>query len=189
VRWLPFVSRGSRRPQGSKPYRLGVPPPAKANVGPLGGVLATSRAPRFACDVSIKIAPDRVRAGFGTHGETAVFIGEAWCRRTESNCRPRPYQGRALPLSYGGPRRIGQCHRPVNPCNPRRVRLQSPAGSVAPSWPSGCVKTCADAKCRRGRARRRRNRTPRHRPDLRTSSAALIRQLYRRYRGACRTSD
>ena len=25
-----------------------------------------------------------------------------WCRRKESNLRPRPYQGRALPLSYGG---------------------------------------------------------------------------------------
>ena len=25
-----------------------------------------------------------------------------WCRRKELNFRPRPYQGRALPLSYGG---------------------------------------------------------------------------------------
>src|SRR5579871_2491270 len=35
----------------------------------------------------------------------------AWCCRTGLNCRPLPYQGSALPLSYGskagGPNRIG----------------------------------------------------------------------------------
>src|SRR5512147_2016970 len=28
--------------------------------------------------------------------------GRKWCRGVESNHRPRPYQGRALPLSYHG---------------------------------------------------------------------------------------
>ena len=36
----------------------------------------------------------------------AIDIGRCgsgkWCRRAGLNCRPRPYQGRALPLSYGG---------------------------------------------------------------------------------------
>ena len=30
------------------------------------------------------------------------ILRKKWCRRTELNCGPRPYQGRALPLSYGG---------------------------------------------------------------------------------------
>ena len=33
-----------------------------------------------------------------------AFVEREWCRRKESNFRPRPYQGRALPLSYGGTR-------------------------------------------------------------------------------------
>src|SRR6202012_3757476 len=34
------------------------------------------------------------------------FYGDIWCCRTGLNCRPLPYQGSALPLSYGSrPRR------------------------------------------------------------------------------------
>ena len=29
-------------------------------------------------------------------------LGFRWCRRAGLNCRPQPYQGCALPLSYGG---------------------------------------------------------------------------------------
>src|SRR6201992_1505609 len=29
------------------------------------------------------------------------FYGDIWCCRTGLNCRPLPYQGSALPLSYG----------------------------------------------------------------------------------------
>ena len=37
--------------------------------------------------------------------------GFEWCRRTDLNCGPHPYQGCALPLSYGGIfLRGGQCH-------------------------------------------------------------------------------
>ena len=37
--------------------------------------------------------------------------GFEWCRRTDLNCGPHPYQGCALPLSYGGIfLRSGQCH-------------------------------------------------------------------------------
>ena len=31
----------------------------------------------------------------------AVLLGLLWCCRTGLNCRPLPYQGSALPLSYG----------------------------------------------------------------------------------------
>ena len=34
--------------------------------------------------------------------EFTEVVHEKWCRRTELNCRPRHYQWRALPLSYGG---------------------------------------------------------------------------------------
>ncbi len=33
---------------------------------------------------------------------TGPFAYRRWCRRGESNPRPQPYQGCALPLSYGG---------------------------------------------------------------------------------------
>ncbi len=31
-----------------------------------------------------------------------ISTGKRWCRQKESNFRPHPYQGCALPLSYGG---------------------------------------------------------------------------------------
>src|SRR5262252_7215476 len=52
------------------------------------------------------------------YGGIAVVIGdiEGWCCRTGLNCRPLPYQGSALPLSYGSARRLERgrarvCHR------------------------------------------------------------------------------
>ena len=38
----------------------------------------------------------------GAANAGSMFLGEKWCRHTESNCGPHPYQGCALPLSYGG---------------------------------------------------------------------------------------
>ena len=39
------------------------------------------------------------------------FVEKEWCRRVESNRRPLPYQGSALPLSYCGPRSCATCHK------------------------------------------------------------------------------
>src|ERR1700733_3367000 len=36
---------------------------------------------------------------------TAQLNGEVWCRGAELNCLPRPFQGRALPVSYPGTER------------------------------------------------------------------------------------
>ena len=36
-----------------------------------------------------------------------ILLKKCWCRRTELNCRPTPYQGVALPLRYSGNRRCG----------------------------------------------------------------------------------
>jgi hypothetical protein len=37
-----------------------------------------------------------------------------WCRRRESNSRPHPYQGCALPLSHGGTKNSSEpCHRRI----------------------------------------------------------------------------
>src|SRR5689334_21737361 len=56
----------------------------------------------------------------GANSATCM-VSEKWCCREELNLRPRPYQGRALPLSYGsdwqalerGRRKAGgTCHRP-----------------------------------------------------------------------------
>ena len=49
------------------------------------------RALNLACAGFFGLTPRRRRDG-----------RKEWCRRKESNFRPRPYQGRALPLSYGG---------------------------------------------------------------------------------------
>src|SRR5258708_10548527 len=48
--------------------------------------------------------------------DAVLPISGNWCRRTELNCRPTPYQGVALPLRYcgidgpGGPR--DRCYNP-----------------------------------------------------------------------------
>ena len=46
---------------------------------------------------------------------STCFSWEKWCCREELNLRPRPYQGRALPLSYGSDagrsKARGTCHR------------------------------------------------------------------------------
>ena len=44
------------------------------------------------------------------------FKGISWCCRTGLNCRPLPYQGSALPLSYGSRARFARgpnCHSGV----------------------------------------------------------------------------
>ena len=40
-----------------------------------------------------------------------MIIGEMWSGRRDSNSRPRPWQGRALPLSYFRTDRAGSCPR------------------------------------------------------------------------------
>ena len=58
---------------------------------------------------------DPPRRGFPSLGfwRSALCNVGKWCCREELNLRPRPYQGRALPLSYGsGPGKAGgTCHR------------------------------------------------------------------------------
>ncbi len=58
----------------------------------------------------------------GIVGVFGGFVGKRWCREEESNLRPRPYQGRALPLSYRGVIRANPgatCHRPRFMARPR----------------------------------------------------------------------
>jgi hypothetical protein len=51
--------------------------------------------------------------------EKPLFHGHSWCCRTGLNCGPLPYQGSALPLSYGSMPRANEnrgktpCRRPV----------------------------------------------------------------------------
>ncbi len=77
-----------------------------------------------------------------------VFVGqfgsrriEKWCRRSELNTRPHPYQGCALPLSYGGPtfpsfrssRRIGLTRR-----EDLALTWGRKAARTMPRAPGGC---------------------------------------------------
>ena len=48
-------------------------------------------------------------------------VGGSWCRRAGLNCRPQPYQGCALPLSYGGERRGGGYSQTSSPREVQKV--------------------------------------------------------------------
>src|SRR6185437_7091842 len=89
----------------------------------------------------------------GTRGKLD-FMGFFWCRRAGLNCRPRPYQGRALPLSYGGSivqissRSEAPCHSAIcqgKPAGPAGGRPPSGVARLPPSTqsplgphPQGC---------------------------------------------------
>src|SRR5258708_34832283 len=47
------------------------------------------------------------------HFPTVVKSAKSWSGRRDSNPRPRPWQGRALPLSYTRIREIGGDHSPA----------------------------------------------------------------------------
>ena len=80
-----------------------------------------------------------------------ILMRKFWCCRRGLNSRPLPYQGSALPLSYGSdahsrragfpttlqpqrcPRRLathrkagGHCHKPLHPASPHESPLNSP---------------------------------------------------------------
>ena len=63
-------------------------------------------------------------------------VGGTWCRRAGLNCRPQPYQGCALPLSYGGgslrKRPYSQRFRPGQAKNARLIKIF--ARGLLPSW-------------------------------------------------------
>ncbi len=109
-------------------------------------------------------------------------VGGTWCRRAGLNCRPQPYQGCALPLSYGGDE-AGAIAKPwaggkpqyaetaldlwsVSP-HPRfrwEKTTKPPQTNAKPSWRRRCAPTCAGARLRRNRRKsRRRARTIRTR--------------------------
>ena len=109
-------------------------------------------------------------------------VGGTWCRRAGLNCRPQPYQGCALPLSYGGDE-AGAIAKPwaggkpqyaetaldlwsVSP-HPRfrwEKTTKPPQTNAKPSWRRRCAPTCAGARRRRNRRKsRRRARTIRTR--------------------------
>src|SRR5580692_3100357 len=54
----------------------------------------------------------------------ARFVGGAmgWCRGAELNCLRRPFQGRALPVSYPGTEEFGNCSGEAMGC---RVRART----------------------------------------------------------------
>ena len=68
--------------------------------------------------------------------QTLVGSGFRWCRRAGLNCRPQPYQGCALPLSYGGgslrKRPYSQRFRPGQAKNACLIKIF--ARGLLPSW-------------------------------------------------------
>src|SRR4051812_26975657 len=53
-----------------------------------------------------------------------------WCCRTGLNCRPLPYQGSALPLSYGSLRALGKTAAAIHEAPPLG-KTGEPAGFTA----------------------------------------------------------
>ena len=113
----------------------------------------------------------------GPHeGELLIRKVFRWCRRGESNPRPQPYQGCALPLSYGGDE-AGAIAKPwaggkpqyaetaldlwsVSP-HPRfrwEKTTKPPQTNAKPSWRRRCAPTCAGARSRPGHAHGRTTR-------------------------------
>ena len=90
---------------------------------------------------------------------------EEWCCREGLNFRPRPYQGRALPLSYGSARRggqgaapgkrRGQCHFGPAKARPGKTRNFPSLSSIFHS--SAIVRSCPAGN---QRPRKRGHRAP-----------------------------
>ena len=59
---------------------------------------------------ALTLLPQRLPLG---HSPTVVKSAKSWSGRRDSNPRPRPWQGRALPLSYTRIREIGGDHSPA----------------------------------------------------------------------------
>src|SRR5262245_33245994 len=58
------------------------------------------------CCVRVQFRTQASRNDFAPSAKSLDLSGVGWCCRTGLNCRPLPYQGSALPLSYGSARRI-----------------------------------------------------------------------------------
>ena len=93
---------------------------------------------------------------------------EKWCRRAGLNCRPQPYQGCALPLSYGGEKgeagaiavvgrpvkpqsaagglTDGACRRTSSPWADRTINQTRPPRVAKRNWRRRCARTCAGAR-------------------------------------------
>ena len=86
--------RANARRRGSA--EMGIDPHTRLRRGlPLGGALPGA----------VEALGGRRRKGGPRRGRGLPAEGKEWCRRAGLNCRPQPYQGCALPLSYGGERR------------------------------------------------------------------------------------
>jgi hypothetical protein len=75
------------------------------------------------------------------------IAGKDWCRRGESNPRPRDYETLALPLSYAGMMQFFMLRIHVRTC--QGVVAEGPTTDINPSpqvtapqfklsWPDGC---------------------------------------------------
>src|SRR5690349_371607 len=74
---------------------------------------------------------------------TVLVLATVWCRRGESNPRPRDYETLALPLSYAGPRQFSMLRTTLYECQAnhreRSTIAVSPAQVQAGARPSTTV--------------------------------------------------
>ena len=66
--------------------------------------------------VSQRESPERIRGGYGEGHKIEVNLLNQWCRRGESNPRPRDYETLALPLSYAGEVQLFMLRRKGQKC-------------------------------------------------------------------------
>lgn len=126
------------------------------------------------------VPPGRTRgSAWQTRGAAGVSLPEKWCCWGGLNSRPRPYQGRALPLSYSSlTNSVCSPHAPEVPALPRPPP-QCPGGQPLPGF-RPAVAPCQNARTRRPAARhgrwpgRTRPKPSLWRPPPELSTAAAI---------------
>jgi hypothetical protein len=80
--------------------------------------------------MSTFVLDSRAASGYvGTH-KSVISLLKSWCRRGESNPRPRDYETLALPLSYAGTREFSIVRSNCGECQATEGRTGSSSTSV-----------------------------------------------------------
>src|SRR5713101_2317276 len=94
--------------------------------------MAARRAPLAAHSQlpSAMMSTDRAVSCRSTQGGYAERCVKRWCRGAESNCLRRPFQGRALPVSYPGTGEVVILRTESRDCQTGGFRVESSLATI-----------------------------------------------------------